>query len=330
MKCTHCGIEISKNQKICTRCGTILNQDHFYDSKVKRFHYSTKIGLTFLLILFVLTGFVYTEISNILTLKKITPISELSISPNSIHFVNQLYVSDYRHYTYLLDDYQKEIYLNLLTAIKNYETQITIDTTKIKTRYVSEYLLEVYDCLMMDHPEMLHLGSIKTLSTSVDNKSIGLTYILTKEELKTAINDITIIISKIKNDIKDMPDFEKAKYIYEYLSKTSDYDNTNALNQSAYSAITGKHNSNYLGYARASQILLQNVKLDSIITIGSVGGNTHAWNLIKLQNNYYYFDITTSSYDNEQLRYNGFLKNNRKYNYIYKKLIPKIKNSYHE
>lgn len=328
MKCIRCGMEVSDNQKICTKCGSILSEDHFYDHKIKKFHYTTRIGLIGVCVLFFLIGFIYTEIKNFSTLKKITPISELKVDYNSIHYINDLYISDGRCYTYLLDNYQQEIYKNLIEAIKNYDNEITIDTTKINSKYPGEYLLKVYDAIIMDHPEILHLGDFKTISTSLTSRTIGITYTLTEKELENAIKEITRIINKIKNDVKNKSDLEKAQYIYEYLSKTNTYIDNSPINKSAYSTLSGKYGSNSLGYAKASQILLQNNKINSIITIGSINSSTYAWNLIELNKNYYYFDVPVSSYHNENLKLNGFLKNSRKYNYIYSQIIPKIKNKY--
>lgn len=328
MKCIRCGTDASDNQKICTKCGSILSEDHFYDNKIKRFHYTTKIGLITVCVLFVLCGFIYTEFKNYSTLKKITPIHDLKIDTNSIHYINDLYISDSRHYTYLLDNYQKEIYENLLTAIKNYDDEITVDTVKMNSKYPGEYLLKVYDTIIMDHPEILHLGEFKTISTSTRNRVIGITYTIEKEQLQTTIDESKRIINMIHDEIKDKKELEKAKYIYEYLSKNNNYTDTTSINKSAYSALSGKYGSNYLAYSKASQILLQNNNVNSIMTIGSIGSNTYAWNLIEINKNYYYFDVTASSYNNEDLRFNGFLKNSRKYNYIYSELIPKIKNKY--
>ncbi len=326
MTCPRCGIEIKDEQAVCLQCGTLLTKNIIDDKRnSKKFHYTTKLGLIILVVFIIVCLLVSNEIRYKNILSKITTIENIKV--DEIHNINNLYKSDGRHYKYILDDRQKEIYIKLLNSVKNFDNEIEINTDKIK--YPSEYLLKVFDAINMDHPELLQLGSFKISEVKVNSRIIHINYVLTKEENQKAVTETEKLIETIKNDTKDMNNYDKSKHVYEYLSKNNTYNtNDNIMGMSSYSALNGKHEPNHLGYSKASQILLQNLNINSIITIGLINNKTYSWNLVNLNNKYYYFDVPISSYDKEEIRYAGFLKNSQSYSYIYIKLIPRIKNKY--
>ena len=113
------------------------------------------------------------------------------------------------------------------------------------------------------------------------------------------------------------------KYVYEYLALNNNYGSkSNLLNQSAITAFLKNESPVCYGYAKASQIILQNMGINSILVTGDLNGGSHAWNFVELDNQYYYFDVTMS---NGKLDYSGFLtKGNRKYTLDYPKMVPWI------
>ena len=330
MKCDNCGCEVDKNQTICLRCGKLLNANlNEIEIPKQRFRYTKKLGIIILFIVIFISIIVFNQIKQITILNKITPIEEINVSPNSFNYVNELYKSDHRHYKYLLDDNQKEIYERLLNSIKNYEPSIIIEKDKIDSKYLNEYLIEIFDAVNMDHPELIQFSTISYYNTIKEFNTVNIVYCIPKEKLNNALSEFKNVINEVKINTKNLNDYEKVKYVYDYLSENNTYDTTNSnMNQSAYSAISSKYSPVCSGYAKASQILLQNIGIESIITIGTINSTAHAWNLVKLNGNYYYFDATISSNNDSNLKYSGFLNKSSKYSYIYKKMIPKIKNKY--
>lgn len=104
------------------------------------------------------------------------------------------------------------------------------------------------------------------------------------------------IIDKIKKETKDMSDVEKVKYVYEWIGKNNKYDRTfmySDSNQSAYTVFIN-HDSVCAGFAKASQMIFQNIGIESYYVTGTSTG-PHAFNIIKINGKYYLYDSTVAS-----------------------------------
>lgn len=89
-------------------------------------------------------------------------------------------------------------------------------------------------------------------------------------------------------------DYEKAKYVYETLASTVTYQEGSQNNQNILSVfINGV--TVCQGYASAAQYLLSQLGVTCTIVIGTASGGPHAWNLVCLDGNYYYMDVTWGS-----------------------------------
>lgn len=85
-------------------------------------------------------------------------------------------------------------------------------------------------------------------------------------------------------------DYEKEKYVHDTLIAQIDYVDSAAMNQSAYSAlVNGK--TVCAGYARAFQYILQTLEIPCYYCTG-YAGESHAWNIVCLDDGYYNVDAT--------------------------------------
>jgi transglutaminase/protease-like cytokinesis protein 3 len=95
-----------------------------------------------------------------------------------------------------------------------------------------------------------------------------------------------------------MNEQEKIIYVYEYVAG-HDYDKLftySDSNQSAYSFFT-KGTSVCAGFAKASQIIFQNIGINSYLVMN----DDHMWNYVEYQGEYYVFDATVgASYVNKK------------------------------
>lgn len=116
------------------------------------------------------------------------------------------------------------------------------------------------------------------------------------------------------NIASDMPPYMKAYIVHNYIVNNcvyaTDYEtNNDPYYYTAYGAlVNGKAVCD--GYASAAKILFDLCGIENIKVTGTSKGNGHAWNLIKLDNDYYHIDTTWDdpvSYDGlNYLRYDYY------------------------
>ena len=109
-------------------------------------------------------------------------------------------------------------------------------------------------------------------------------------------------MENIRNDVKNMDEKEKILYVYDYVA-SHNYDRfftTAKSNQSAYSFFT-KKSSVCAGFAKASQLIFQNIGINSYLVLS----DDHMWNYVEYKGKYYIFDATvgTSYYEQKNDRY---------------------------
>ncbi len=148
--------------------------------------------------------------------------------------------------------------------------------------------------------------------------NLTLFYSKPKEEIKEHQNKIKEIRADfISNCISpEMSDYEKVLTIHDYIINNSKYDDRlledglfPAESYSSY-GILALGRGVCEGYAKAMKYLLDGVGIESMIVIGKSRGENHAWNLVKIEDEYYHIDSTwddpMTNDDSNVLRYNYF------------------------
>lgn len=246
--------------------------------------------------------------------------SSPNVDEQSEWYVNDIYMSDQYYYENLLNDEEKSAYKTLFEKLNNMEQDIYLNLSV-------ESFIKVWDSIICDHPEMININGMEYDDYS--NEQISSVRVkpkyLTKSEflLNNKVRTVRKKVGKIVSKTEGMSEFEKEKYVYEWLAKKilhghSDLDNY----QSAYGVFSGVTNKTNGGYAKTIQILLSNVGVKSIVNIN----NDHTWNTVKLDGEYYYMDVNEST--KTRSNYKGNISylglNNNKYTSNYELLYPSI------
>lgn len=186
---------------------------------------------------------------------------------------------------------EQNLYVEMLYALTHYVEEMEVST--METGEIDK----IFQCVMLDHPEIFYADGYSfvkyTLGDRVEKITFSGTYNYTWEE-KAARE--ALIEEKIAQIIQGIPqkasDYDKVKYVYEWVIGNTEYDKAAPDNQNICSVFL-QSRSVCQGYAKAAQVLLQRVGIPATLVTGTVGnGEGHAWNLVRADNAWYYLDAT--------------------------------------
>lgn len=193
-------------------------------------------------------------------------------------------------YYALLNEEEKEIYYDILEASNVYQEEVVIESI-----ITPDELKKIFYSVLYDHPEIFWVkNSYEYLTFENDNKifSINLKYIDTMENMEFMKEQFDNTVNSIVNDALNYgSDIEKEKYVHDTLANMIIYDENSKDDQSAYGALVNKR-AVCTGYAKAFQIIMMKLNMPTFLIVGVADNESHAWNLILLNGDYYNVDVT--------------------------------------
>lgn len=230
------------------------------------------------------------------------------VSNNSINEQNSY------HYS-LLNARQKKIYKYLYDKKDNfikgkdiYFSLLNVSLGSINSKEV----MNVHESLYLDHPEFFLINTYNQptyyssafgiISMSFLNKSKAST-------LSNKLKSIDSVVNKVvANAKKKHNDYEKVKYVHDYIINNMSYKLNTALSIDGYTVKTGQ----CMTYAFMMTYALNKLNIKSIYVTGKANGGAHAWNYVNLNNKWYFLDATWDDTSNLARRY-FLLGSNSKY-----------------
>jgi len=186
---------------------------------------------------------------------------------------------------------EQQIYEEILESLLAFDKATVLSTTD------SAMIDKVFTAVMLDNPEIFYVDGYKytefTRNEKVERIEFSGKYFYDTDEI---VRRQALIEAKVSDILAGMPDTDdeyfKIKYLYDTLVKQTEYDSQSADNQNICSVfLNGK--SVCQGYAKALQYLANKAGMECCLIIGNViGGESHAWNLVSVNDKWYYLDAT--------------------------------------
>ncbi|MFJ7186693.1 transglutaminase domain-containing protein [Lysinibacillus xylanilyticus] len=115
-------------------------------------------------------------------------------------------------------------------------------------------------------------------------------YLMTPEQAAFVEMNVQEIVASINK--KSLSDVEKVRAVNDYIVANTAYtDQTNSSPHSAYTVLA-EHGGVCQGYALLAHSMLQKLGIETKYVVGYVGKEGHAWNLVKLDGQWYHLDTT--------------------------------------
>lgn len=190
-----------------------------------------------------------------------------------------------------LSEEEQDLYLEILDALLYYRENVRLSTCD------KELISRIFQCVLNDHPEIFYVEGYTyteyTLGTLLKKITFTGSYSISREEAEQKQIQIESYVNQCLSGMPEGADeYEKVKYVYEYLIHHTDYDASAKDSQNICSVFL-ERKSVCQGYAKATQYLLNRAGIYSTLVLGQVvGGEGHAWNLVRIDGQYYYVDTT--------------------------------------
>lgn len=216
--------------------------------------------------------------------------------------INELSIAMNTYYYNLLTNDQKKIYSSIANGVKNFQNEFVVRDyiAGDKDEFANEVNIAI-EAFTNDHPEVFYLKSqYSSYIISSFNGNYGYIKLNYTEESLDIINEkIKRMSERIDNYISDLDglsDFEKEIIIHDRLSYDVEYSKLEDLPR-AYHTAEGTLLENVGvcdSFTKALQLIYNKAGIDSIIVLGTLDNSPHAWNLVKIEDDWYHVDLTSS------------------------------------
>lgn len=190
-----------------------------------------------------------------------------------------------------LNEDERAVYDVIYSTIVNYEEKVTVPTLDF------DLLDKAFNCVLIDHPEIFNVNGYRytKYTKAGELKSVAFTpsYCYSQSETEKLNKDIDAAVDNILSKVyAGATEYQKIRYVYDTIVTSTDYDVNSPDNQNVISVLIN-HKSVCQGYAKTMQLLLSKMGIESTMVFGTVSnGESHAWNAIKADGQWYYADVT--------------------------------------
>ncbi len=197
---------------------------------------------------------------------------------------------------------ERQLYREILQSLVSLEeeTELSVLDTGL--------LEQVFACVMADHPEIFYVNgytsTVYRLGNDISRITFSGDYTLLQDEIESRCLVLEELLNKWLEGVPDGSDYEKVKYLYDYLITHTEYKLGCEDSQNICSVLLDGI-SVCQGYAKTFQLLCQRLHIPAYLVTGTTGGQGHAWNLVLVDGQWCYMDPTwgDASYRQEESGY---------------------------
>lgn len=215
------------------------------------------------------------------------------------------YAKEYQGFSYYrdqLNEKEQTIYDTIYYHLSKHDQSFGVEADDKDT------LFDLYEYVLADHPEIFWEdgSNVSYTTSSIGDKTVFEVYASNTFSLKEIqhyekqLDEVTKgILAKVAQLDHD---YEKVKYIYDYVIDHTTYQENSMYNQTILSVFLYQ-SSVCAGYAKSIQYLLNKADIPCTYLWGGTtySQEDHAWNLVKMDGDIYYLDATNGDQDDEQL-----------------------------
>ena len=155
----------------------------------------------------------------------------------------------------------------------------------------------VYYAVLNDHPEIFWLGASAQVSeSSLTGRIVSYDF---ESIIDPGIRDDLRMELEASADLcvnqmdSYASDYEKIKFVYEYIIDVTEYGDAERSDSQNIQSVLLNRRSVCAGYSRAFQYILHRCGMFCTYLTGTIiDGGDHGWNMVRIDGNYYYVDVT--------------------------------------
>lgn len=189
-------------------------------------------------------------------------------------------------------------YQDMEQILGNMQEKVKLSDAGLKAGLDETDVDWIFQCVLDDHPELFYVEGYSYTKYTRGNKTVAIeftgTYNQDEDTVYTRKQEIEAAVTEVLKGVGQLEeDYEKIKYVYEFLIENTDYNLESEDNQNIYSVFVNR-SSVCQGYAKAFQYLMYRLDVECALVQGKVTrtGEGHAWNLVRSAGAYYYVDAT--------------------------------------
>ncbi len=215
--------------------------------------------------------------------------------------INKLTIKMCTYYYSRLTDSQKKIYESIANGVRNFQSEFVVREyiAGSKDEFANEVNVAI-EAFINDHPEVFYLKSqYSSYILESFNGNIGYVKVNYTDDVEIINQKIDMMDQKIDEYTKNLEgktEYEKEVIIHDLLAYDVSYSTVEDLPREYHTSEGALLNGIGVcdSFTKALQLLYDRVGIDSIIVLGMLDGSPHAWNLVKIENEWYHVDLTSS------------------------------------